>query len=224
MPRTVKRRSPSTVPNAIVWLTVTRRLIRELFRDDERIGLRQKHERIVDHGIVAVLEVVVAQAAIAGHVDTKDQQRALALHTAVDNGLDHGNRDAHGRRGLDAVENLLAETGFSSSDLQLRLAGDPIDRLRECEQHALIGCVHADEHGDTEHDPGCREKRAQHVTAEVGPADEAEENHRRVSDTTLPSRSAIVRLQLSATCMSCVTMTTVDPSRAWMSRISARIS
>ena len=46
----------------------------------------------------------------------------------------------------------------------------------------------------------------------------------RTSSTIRPSRSAIVRLQLSATCMSCVTMTTVDPSRACRSRISARIS
>ena len=35
-----------------------------------------------------------------------------------------------------------------------------------------------------------------------------------------PSRSAIVRSQLSATVVSCVTMTTVEPRRVWRSRMS----
>ena len=47
------------------------------FVSDDRIGLRQEHQRIVDDRLVAAFEVVVAQAAIAGHVDAEDQQVAL---------------------------------------------------------------------------------------------------------------------------------------------------
>jgi hypothetical protein len=48
--------------------------------------------------------------------------------------------------------------------------------------------------------------------------------HRRISSTRRPSRREMVRPQLSATFMSCVTMTTVVPSRECRSRRSPRIS
>ena len=53
-------------------------LVGELLRQDERIGLREKDQRIVDDRLVAALEIVVAQAAVAGHVDAEHQQVALA--------------------------------------------------------------------------------------------------------------------------------------------------
>ena len=82
MPRTVNALSPTIVDN--VTRSPTRRAVSigELLRDDDRIGLREKHERIVDDGLVAALEIVVAQAAIARHVDAENQDVALARRSA----------------------------------------------------------------------------------------------------------------------------------------------
>ena len=46
-------------------------------------------------------------------------------------------------------------------------------------QHAAVGGLHADEQRHAEHDAGGGEHRAQQVLADVGPGDEAEEDHRR---------------------------------------------
>ena len=77
----------------------------------------------------------------------------------VDDGLDHGHGDAH----------LAAAWTFSSTSsskpvspavtCELGLAGDAVDGLRERGQHALIRRVHADEHGDAEHDAGRGQQR-----------------------------------------------------------------
>ena len=64
----------------------------EFLRQDDRVGLREKHQRIVDDRLVAALEIVVAQAAIAGHVDAEDEQVALAAALdlfGVGDRLDH---------------------------------------------------------------------------------------------------------------------------------------
>ena len=79
MPRTVncllaERRAERT----LAARPARRFLLGEFLRQDDRIRLREKHQRIVDDRFVAALEVVVAQAAIAGHVDAEDQQVALA--------------------------------------------------------------------------------------------------------------------------------------------------
>ena len=60
--------------------------------------------------VAAGVEVVVAQTPIAGHVDAEHQQIAFALDVRVDDDLDDGHRDAHGRRRLHGVEHVLAET------------------------------------------------------------------------------------------------------------------
>ena len=57
--------------------------------------------------LVARFEVVVAQAAIAGHVDAEDQQVAFAGDPRVDDGLDDRHGDADRRRGLDRLEHRL---------------------------------------------------------------------------------------------------------------------
>ena len=41
----------------------------KLRRHHERIGLRQKDQRVVDDRILGALKGIVAQAAVAGHVD-----------------------------------------------------------------------------------------------------------------------------------------------------------
>ena len=81
------------------------------------------------------------------------------------------------RGGLDLVQNLFVEARLARRHLQLGLAGDAIDGSRKREQHALIRRVHADEHGDAQHDAGGREHGPQDVLAEVGPADQRQENH-----------------------------------------------
>jgi hypothetical protein len=52
-------------------------LVREFLRQDDRVGLREEDQRIVDDRLLARLEVVVAEAAIPGHVDAEDQQTSL---------------------------------------------------------------------------------------------------------------------------------------------------
>ena len=76
--------------------------------------------------------------------------------------------------GLDFLEHVLAEAGFAGGDLQLGLAGNAIDGLREREEHALIRGVHPDEHGDAEDDARrwCSTVRSRCLSA-VRPADEA---------------------------------------------------
>ena len=79
MPRTVNGLSPvASVPSGSLAADGEAVLVGELLRDDDRVGLREEDQRIVDDRLVAALEVVVAQAAVAGHVDAEDQQVALA--------------------------------------------------------------------------------------------------------------------------------------------------
>ncbi len=47
------------------------------FDRDQGIRLREEHQRIVDGRVLAALEIVVAQAAVAGHVDAEHEQVAL---------------------------------------------------------------------------------------------------------------------------------------------------
>ena len=94
IPRMVNCFSPSTVPSGIAIVDAEMVLLGELLRQDDRVGLREKHERIVDDRFVAALEVVVAQAAVAGHVDAEHEQVALARDVRIDDRLDDRHRDA----------------------------------------------------------------------------------------------------------------------------------
>ena len=78
--------------------------------------------------------------------------------------------------------------------------------------------------GHAEHDAGGGEHAAQQVLADVGPTDEAEQDHRRTSPAMRASRSVTVRGQLSATLTSCVTIRMVALRRWWRSRMRFRIS
>src|SRR5512137_2708105 len=83
--------------------------------------------------------------------------------------------------------------------------------------------MHSDEYRHTQPDPGECQCGTQHMPAGIGPADELEENHRRISSSILPSRMRTVRGQLSATSLSWVTSTTVVPRRACRFWISFKI-
>ena len=152
MPRTVNGLSPTIVDKreAIADAEVVSR--RELVGDDDGIGLREKHERVVDDRLVAALEVVLAQAAIACHVDAENQDVALTGQPRRRRRLDDGHRHLHFGNRLDALEHLFGKPGLARRHLQLSRAGDAIDRSLEREEHRLIRRVHRDEHGDAEHD------------------------------------------------------------------------
>ena len=109
--------------------TARRLLLGELLRDDDRVGLREEHQRVVDDRFVAALEVVVAQAAVAGHVDAEDEQVALPLDVRCRRPL----RSPAPRRGPSAPPARVSSTsspkpGLAGRHLQLGLARDAIDR------------------------------------------------------------------------------------------------
>ncbi len=97
-------------------------------------------------------------------------------------------------------------------------SGEFLAPLGEPFEDRLVGGDHTDEHRYSEHDAESGENRAKEMTAHIGPADEAKEDHRCSSPTMQPSRSVSLREQLSATVGSWVTMRTVAPSRTWRSR------
>jgi hypothetical protein len=92
----------------------------ELPGQNERVRLREEDERVVDHPLVARLEIVVAQTPIAGHVDPEHQQVTFPGNAGVDDSLDDGHRDAYGRRGLHGLEDLFVEAPFRPSSLAAR--------------------------------------------------------------------------------------------------------
>jgi len=124
----------------------------EFVGDDDRVGLSEKDERIVDDRFVAAFEIVVAQAAVAGHVHAEYQDVALTGEVRSRRRLDDRNRNPDGRNGLNLLEHLFGKTRFAGADLQLRRPGDSIDRPFEGEEDGLVGRVHRDKHGHTQHD------------------------------------------------------------------------
>ncbi len=149
----------------------------EVGGDHQRIRLREKDERIVDGGRVRVLERVVAQAAVPGHVDAEKHQAALGRVRRVDDGLDDRHRDTDFGNRLDAFERRLLEAEFSGRDLQLGRAGNLVDRLIERVKNRPVRGVHGDEHGDAEHDARQRQRPTQHMPPEIRPAEKPEEPH-----------------------------------------------
>jgi hypothetical protein len=110
--------------------------------DDDRVGLRQEDQRVVDDRLVGSIEIVVAQAAVAGHVDAQHEERALAGNLRVDGRFDDRHRDPHRGRALDRLEHGFVESCFAGRYLELGLARDAIDGAIEREENALAGvCI-----------------------------------------------------------------------------------
>ena len=99
--------------------------------DDQRIGLGQKDQRIVDAGLVAAFDVVIAQAAVARHIDAQDQNVALPRKPRAGDSFNHRNRRTDLRNRLHALQNVFVESRFSGRDLQLRRARDAIHVCRK---------------------------------------------------------------------------------------------
>jgi hypothetical protein len=149
---------------------------------------------------------------------------ALRIPRTIGLGLDDGRGGADFAERLDAFEHVFAEARVAGGYLELGLAGDALHGVVEGAQHAAVGGLHAHEQRHAEDDAGGGEHASQEVFADVGPTDEAEQDHRRTSPAMRASRSVTVRAQLSATPASWVTIRTVAPSRWWRSRMRARIS
>ena len=60
----------------------------EVAGQDQGIGLRDEDQRVVDDVFVGVVEIVVAEAAVAGHIDGDDEQLALSFDAGLDFGFD----------------------------------------------------------------------------------------------------------------------------------------
>ena len=142
----------------------------ELAGEDERIGLGEEDEGIVDDVLVGVVEIVIAEAAVAGHIDGEDQELALAGESGIGLGLDNRRGGTDLAERLDAFQHVFGESGVAGGDLELGLAGDALDGVVEGAQHAAVGGLHADEQRYSEHDAGGGEHAAQQVLADVGPA------------------------------------------------------
>ena len=153
--------------------------LRKFLGDDDRIGLRQKHQRIVDDGFVAALQVVVPQAAVARHVDAQNQDVPLARNARGGGRLDHGNGHCHFRHRLHFLQDLLGKSRLAGGHLQLRGAGDAIHRPLEGEEHRLVGGMHRHEHRHAQHDAQHGEERPHRVLPEIRPADERQQSHSR---------------------------------------------
>ena len=128
MPRTVNRRSPERRAERQLAADRDAVLVGELPREDDRVGLRQEHQRIVDDRLVAALEVVVAQAAVAGHVDAEDEQVALARRCCESTTASMtGTATRTAGDACTRLEHLFVEAGLAGRDLQLGLAGNAVD-------------------------------------------------------------------------------------------------
>ena len=149
----------------------------------DRVRLREEHERIVDDHIVCAFEIVVSQAAVAGHVDAENQEAALAAHAGTHDRFDHRYGDTNGPGGLHSLEHIFGKPAFSRRHLQLGLAGNAIHGLRKREHHAAIGAVHSDEHGHAQNDAAGRQDHSQPMLARIRPRDQPQQDHGCVSGT-----------------------------------------
>ena len=137
---------------------------------DQGIGLRDEDQRVVDDVFVGVVEIVVAEAAVAGHIDGDDEQLALSLDARLDFRFDHRRRGAHLAHGLHALQHVLVETGVAGRDLELRLAGDPVHGVAEGASTESFAVRMPTSSAMPSAMPAVVSTRAQQVLAEVGPA------------------------------------------------------
>ena len=181
MPRTVNRRSP--FDRAQLDMTADRQAVArgEPAGEHDGVRLREKHEWIVDGRVVFALEIVVSQAAVAGHVDGEDKKAALAAHVRTHHRFDHRHGHPHGSGGLHPFEHVLGKSAFPCRHLQLGLAGDAIHGLRKRPHHTSVGAVHPDEHGHAQDDAAGGQDHSEPVFARIGPRDQPQKHHGCVS-------------------------------------------
>jgi hypothetical protein len=165
----------------------------ELGRQDDRVGLGQEHQRVVEHRVVAGGEIVLTKTPIAGHVDAQDQETALARQAGPDDRLDDGRGHADLIQRLDPLEDLFREPGVAGGDLEFGGAGNAVDGLLEAGKHGVVGRVHRHEDGNADHDRRQREQRANDVLSDIRPAHEPEQHHRRRSFPVRSGRSPACR-------------------------------
>src|SRR5205823_2468002 len=99
-----------------------------------------------------------------------------------------------------------------------------IDCLIERMKYGSVRRVHRHEQANSHCDAGECKGPPEEMPPQIGPAQKTQQDHRLRSSTIRPSRRATVREQRSATSRSCVTISTVEPSRACKSSMSLRMS
>ena len=135
--------------------------------------MREKHQRVVYDVLVTRLQIVFAQTAITGHVDAQNEHVSFSLHAALNHCLNHGCCRSHFAERLHAVQHIFGKSRFARRNLQLRLAGNTVDRCAQSSKNRCSGSVHPDKNRDAQHNSYCREQRAQAVFADVLPTDES---------------------------------------------------
>ena len=135
----------------------------------QRIGLSQKHQRIVDCRIVRAFQIVVAKASVASHVNRKHQNVTGRFQLGIDCRFNHRHSHANLRYGLNPVQHFFRETRLTCGNLQLRSACDSINCLVKRFQYRLIRRVHANEDSHAQHDSDHRQNGPQQMFARVLP-------------------------------------------------------
>src|SRR3954470_23463792 len=111
---------------------------RELRRDHQRVGLREKDERIIDDRILGAIKRVIAQSAVASHVHVEDEKVALTGEAGTHYGFNDWDGDLHPFNRLYAIENVFIHPRFAGGDLQLSGAGDSVYGVLKCAENGLI--------------------------------------------------------------------------------------
>ena len=135
----------------------------------QRIGLRKKYQRVVNHRLPTVFQIVIAQAAIAGHVHGQDQNVARSFQFGVNTRFNHWHRHTHFRNGLNLFQNLFGKTRLPGCDLKLGCTGNAIHCLMKSFQHRLIRSVHSNKYSHTQHNTHHSKYSAQPMFASILP-------------------------------------------------------
>jgi hypothetical protein len=161
--------------------------------DHQRVGLGKKNKGIIDDRVVCFIHRVVAQAAVACHIDAEDKHRAFAGQTAVYGRFDNRHGNTHFRHCLNAFQNGLFESELTGCHLQLSRTRDLIDGVAECSLDGSIHGIHGHVDRNAKNDAGDCQGPPKDMTFEIGPAEQPEESHFRRSSTMWPSRSLSTR-------------------------------
>jgi hypothetical protein len=144
-------------------------LIRERPGHDQRTGQCEERQRIGKHvarSLWILIQIIVAEFAIARDGDAKQQQTTRAVG---DRSLDHWRSRPHLAHAPHFVEHVFVEPRLARRNLNLRAPRDLIDRLMKRRQHALIRRVHPGENAHAQHDSRYREQHSQQMLLRVRP-------------------------------------------------------
>jgi hypothetical protein len=85
-----------------------------------------------------LIEVVLAQAPVTGHINAEDEQTSLHFEWRIRRGLNPGTATPHVRDRLNLFENIFGKSSLAGSNLQLRLPRNLPTVLWNAIQHGLV--------------------------------------------------------------------------------------